>query len=182
MAISPKNYGEFYVNLNDELNFWGARVTKRILGNFDRLDINKTAGGKGKHYTGELYRNIWWTVHNAAGGNTAMITFYFMHYARYLEIGVGKGNKKTTIPPMTTMEPIARADSNRKAKPFLTSEIRLHLRWLSERLFSQYLYAGSFYVIRGLADGLGDQDITRKWVEENREELTEGVVNYITGR
>lgn len=178
MAFTPNE--DFEVNLSKELNFWGARVTQRILSNFDRLDINKTAGGKGKKYTGNLYRNLWWTVHNASGGSKAMIQFYFMYYAPYLELGVGGKDKYVPIRQMTRMEQIERPDgSKRKAKPFGTSEIRLHLYWLADRLFQQYRFGGTFYIVKGIADGLGDQSITRKWVEENREELTEAVYSYV---
>lgn len=180
MAFTPTD--DFLVNLPEELNYWGARVTQRILSNFDRLNINKTPGGKGKDYTGDLYRNVWWTVHNASGGNSALIKFYFIHYAKFLELGVGGKDKYVKIREMTRMEQVERPDeSRRKAKPFLTSEIRLHLRWLADRLFQQYSFGGSFYLVKGIADGLGDQSITQKWVEEHRDELTEGLVKYSKG-
>lgn len=180
MAFTPT--ADFEINLSDELNFWAARVTKRVLTNFDRLNINKTPGGKGPQYTGDLYRNFWWTVHNASGGNKALITFYFMHYAPYLELGVGGKDRYVPLRAMTRMEQIERPDgSKRKAKPFLTSELRLHLYWLADRLFQQYRFGGTFYIVRGLAEGLGDQSITRKWVEDHKDELTEGVYNYIKG-
>ena len=171
---------DFEVKLAEELNHWGARVTKRILSNFDRLDINKTAGGKGKGYTGDLYRSIWWTVHNASGGNQALIEFYFMSYAPYVQTGTGRGAPRTKLPPMTRMESIDRPDgSKRKAKPFLMSELRYHLRWLADRLFQQYQYGGSLYVVKGLADGLGDQSITRKWIAEHKDKFGQSELEHL---
>ena len=52
MAFTPT--ADFEVNLPEELNLWGARVTKRILSNFDRLKINKDAD-ESKGLTGDLY-------------------------------------------------------------------------------------------------------------------------------
>lgn len=181
MAFTPTD--DFFVNLPEELNYWGARVTKRILSNFDRLDINKTPGGKGKEYTGDLYRNVWWTVYNSAGGNEALIEFYFLHYAGYVQTGTGKGAPRVDLPQMTSMKPVERPDGHpRKAKPFLRSEIRLHLRWLANRLFQQYRFGGTLYIVKGIADAVGDQSITRKWIADHKDELSEGLVDYANGK
>ena len=177
MAFTPT--ADFEVNLPEELNLWGARVTKRILSNFDRLKINKDAD-ESKGLTGDLYRSVWWTVHNAAGGNQAMIEFYYIYYGGYVQTGTGKGAPRIDLPQMTGMKPVDRPDGHpRKAKPFLRSEIRLHLRWLADRLFQQYRFGGTFYVIKGIADAIGDPTITQRWVEEHRDELTKGLVDYV---
>lgn len=179
MAFTPT--ADFEVNLPEELNYWGARVTQRILKNFDKLKINKTPNEK-KGFTGDLYRNIWWTVHNASGGNQAMIEFYFLHYAGYVQTGTGKGAPRIDLPQMSSMAPVDRPDGHpRKAKPFLRSEIRLHLRWLANRLFAQYRFGGTLYVVKGIADAVGDQSITQKWIADHKDELTEGMVKYMSG-
>lgn len=178
MAFTPTD--DFLVNLPEELNYWGARVTKRILSNFDRLGINKSTDRQDEGFTGDLYRSVWWTVHNAAGGNSALIEFYFLHYGGYVQTGTGKGAPRVDLPQMTGMKPVDRPDGNpRKAKPFLRSEIRLHLKWLANRLFQQYRYGGTLYIVKGIADAVGDQSITRKWVADHKDELAEGLVNYV---
>ena len=180
MAFTPTE--DFYVNLPEELNFWGARVTKRILSNFDKLNINKTPGGKGKQYTGDLYRNVWWTVFNSSGGNEVLIEFYFMHYAGYVQTGTGRGDPRIALPPMKSMEQIDRPDGHkRKAKPFLRSEIRLHVMWLTNRLFQQYNFGGDLYLIKGIAEAFNDTTITKKWIEENKHRLTKETIDYARG-
>lgn len=180
MAFTPTS--DFEVNLPEELNYWGARVTQRILKNFDKLNINKEKDEK-HNLTGDLYRSVWWTVHNAAGGNQAMIEFYYIYYGGYVQTGTGKGAPRIDLPQMTGMKPVDRPDGHpRKAKPFLRSEIRLHLRWLTNRLFQQYRFGGTLYVVRGIADAVGDQSVTRKWIADHKDELTEGLVNYANGK
>lgn len=171
---------DFLPNLAEELNYWGARVTERIRSNFDRLGINKTPGGE---FTGDLYRSIWWTVHTASGGSEALIEFYFLHYAGYVQTGTGAGAPRFNVPQMNTMEAIARPDGQRrKAKPFLRSEIRLHLRWLADRLFHEYRFGGSFYIVKGIAEGMGDPSITQQWVADHADELSQGLRNHINSR
>lgn len=173
MAFTPT--ADFNVNLPEELNYWGARVTKRILSNFDRLNINKERNEK-KNLTGDLYRSIYWTVHNASGGNHALIEFYFLHYAGYVQTGTGKGAPRIDLPQMSGMETVDRPDGHRrKAKPFLRSEIRLHLRWLADRLFSQYRFGGTIYIVKGIADAIGDPSLTQQWIADHRSELSEGL-------
>lgn len=178
MAFTPTD--DFLPKLSEELNFWGARVTQRILSNFDRLGINKE---KRKGYSGDLYRNVWWTVHNASGGNAALIKFYFMHYAGYVQTGTGRGAPRIDLPQMSRMAPIPRPDGKkRKAKPFLRSELRIHLRWLSDRLFQEYRFGGTLYIVKGIAEAIGDPSITQQWVADHADELSEGLRDYIGSR
>lgn len=36
----------------------------------------------------------------------------------------------------------------------------------------KYAYFAEYYIIRGLADGVGDTSITTKWIEENKDVLS----------
>ena len=58
---------EFELNLPHELNMWAVRVMKRIRRKFIDFYINREPGGRFGEYTGDLYRKMWWTVHNGAG-------------------------------------------------------------------------------------------------------------------
>lgn len=163
------------VDVSRELNYWGARVFQRIIRNFRKLGINTQKGQKGPEYTGDLRRSIWWTVHKAAGGNQAMIDFFFLNYGDFVQWGVGAGQKSWNVPPMGGMQAIKAPNSKRKAKPIIRSEIRYHLRWLQRRLAEEYAFNGAFYIIKGLADGMADRSITEKWIKENEKELAQGL-------
>lgn len=163
------------VDISQELNYWGARVYQRILSNFTKLRINQTPKDG---YTGGLRRSIWWTVFNAAGGNQAMIEFFFFKYGDYLQWGVGSGQKKWPVPRMTKMEPLQAPDSKRKAKPFLRSEIRHHVGWLQKRLAEQYAYNGALYLVRGLTYDM-DKTVTERWIKENEKQLSQGLAKVM---
>lgn len=162
---------DFEVKLSDELNFWAARVFDKIKQNFLALDINRTPGGKGPEYTGDLFRTLWWTVYNAAGGDKAMITFFYLKYGDFVQWGVGTGVKKWDVPKMTDMVPIKHPSSRRKSKPFLRSEVTRQAKWLLKRLAEQYVYGGNLYIVKGLAEGIGDTSITQRWIDQNKDEL-----------
>ena len=168
---------DFEVKLSDELNFWAARVFDKIKQNFLALDINRTPGGKGPAYTGDLFRTLWWMVYNAAGGDKAMITFFYLKYGDFVQYGVGNGVKKWNVPKMTGLVPIKHPDSNRMAKPFLRSEVRRQAKCLLKHLSEQYVYGCTFYIVKGLAECLGSQTITQRWIEQNKDALRDRFKN-----
>lgn len=181
MDTSPiKPSQDIFQNLEKELEFWAARVANKIKRNFYTLDINTRPGGKGKAFTGDLLRNIYWKVHSAAGGNAAAIEFFYLRYGKYVELAVGNGLKSIPLPAMTKVEQIARPDgASRKAKPFLSSEIRHHARWLQKRLFEEYMYAGSIYITSGFYEGLQDPSETQKWIATHQKELRDSQLFYL---
>lgn len=100
-----------------------------------------------------------------------MITFFYLKYGDYVQWGVGTGVKKWNVPKMTGLVYIKHPESNRKAKPYLRSEVRRQAKWLIKRLAEQFVYGGNLYIVRGLADGVGDESITKRWIEQNKDEL-----------
>lgn len=172
---------DFEINLPQELNLWAARVMKRIRRKFIHFYINREPGGKRDEYTGDLYRKMWWTVHNAAGGNKAMIEFFYMKYGDFVQWGVGGKVKKWNVPPLSGQDagPIKHPQYNRKAKPFFRREVKYHADWLLKRLAEHYAYWGNLYLVRGLAEGVGDKSITEKWIAENKDMLTKGVLDMM---
>lgn len=178
---------DFEVNLSQELNLWAVRVFNKIKKSFVDYKINRVTNKK-EGYTGDLYRRMWWTVHNAAGGKKALIQFFYMKYGDFVQWGVGskfddprrkenppRGQKLWDVPAMTSkqLKPIPQTEGyNYAAKPYLRREIRYHLSWLRKRLAEQYAYFGEYYIIKGVADGIGDPSITTKWIEENKSRLT----------
>lgn len=138
--------------VNKLLHYFAKDTTERILGNFDRLDISSPSNKKGRKSSGTLYRSIFWRVFNAAGGDSAVITFYFQHYAAFVETGTGNGVRYSALPKLTKLESLSRPGTRRKAKPFILSEIRLHARMMLDRLARRYAYTGGMYIVRSLSD------------------------------
>ena len=171
MATADENMAQ---KLYDELNFWAFRVANKIKENFTKMEINRVAHGHGR-YTGGLYRSIYWQVYNMAGGNKGRIEFFYEYYGRFVEMGVGNGFKKTDIPPMRPMGVIPIPGRRRVAKPFLTSEIRYHAKWLAERLQDVFGIEAGISIMRGLEAGInqgkGDRTQSEKWFETHRELL-----------
>lgn len=171
----------FEINLSQELNFWAVRVFTRIKKRFVDFNINMQVNGKGDGYTGDLYRRMYWEVHNASGGNPAMIKFFYMKYGDFVQWGVGGKVTKWDVPQLKgkEVEPIKHPEANRYAKPYLRREIRYHSRWLLKRLAEQYAYFGNLYIVRGISEGIGDASIMEKWIEENKNELTNGFLDLM---
>lgn len=152
--------------VDDIFHYFAKDTTERILGNFDRINISSPHNKKGRKSSGNLYRSIFWRVFNAAGGDSAMITFYFQNYAAFVETGTGNGVRYSALPQLTKLEALSRPGTKRKAKPFLLSEIRFHARLTLDRLAERYAYTGGLYIIRGMSDDKGYLSIPkseRKW-------------------
>ncbi|MBQ4589093.1 MAG: hypothetical protein IJA95_07385 [Bacteroidaceae bacterium] len=171
---------EFEVKLPDELNYWAARVFMKVKKNFEDFYINRVAEGKGRGYTGDLYRKLWWTVHRAAGGNQALIQFFYMKYGDFVQWGVGGHVKKWPVPQLKgkDVEPIKHPRFNRSAKPFIQREMRYHLDWLSKRLTEQYGYMGNLYIVRGATNGTENREAMDKWISEHKKDLSEGFLKF----
>lgn len=145
--------------IDNILHYFAKDTTERILGNFQRLDISSPTNKKGRKSAGALYRSIFWRVYNAANGDSAVISFYFKHYATFVETGTGNGVRYTPLERLTELKAISKAGTTRVAKPFLLSEIRLHARMMLERLAQKYAYTGGMYIVRSLSDNPEDLSI-----------------------
>lgn len=176
----------FEANLQQELEFWAARVLQRVLTKFVAMNINRNADRK-NGYTGDLYRTLHWEVHKASGGNKAMISFFYMKYGDFIQWGVGKklgdseGQKKWSIPATggKDVAPVQAPDGrNYFAKMFLRREVMYHARWLLKRLAEQYGYWGNLYVVRGLSEGIGDPTVMKNWIAENKDMLSKGILDW----
>ena len=75
--------------------------------------------------------------------------------------------------------PIKHPKFNRKAKPFFRREVRYHADWLLKRLTEKYAYWGNLYLVRGLAEGMGDRRITEEWIQDNKDMLTRGLLDMM---
>ena len=130
-----------YVN-----NFF-VLLTKDALRNMDRLGI--------KNHTGQLRRNIRWKVWNAAGGDVKMFTLMYQRYGKFVELALGKNHELVQIAAIggPNWRPIPRPDNKpRKAKPFITSEMRMQVRKFENMLVSQFAFRGTAYILWGLQD------------------------------
>lgn len=171
-------FNDFEINLPQELNLWAARVFMKIKHKFNFLNIN-TEPNEEKGFTGNLYRTLYWKVYNAAGGNTALVSFFYMKYGNFVQWGVGNGQKKWSIPAVggENAPGIKAPNSNRYAKLFLRREIRYHSDWLKKRLLEEYGFMGTLYMVRSISNGMDDPSITEKWINENRDMLTKGFLD-----
>lgn len=125
---------------------WAEEDTTK---NFYRLDINRTPGGKGKRFTGELYNTLKWRTWNASGGDVQVFQVVFQYYAKFVELALQRGHKLIEIPPIDRIEwqPIQRPDKKpRRAKPFVSAEMRKQGKKLERDLLRYYAYTGSMYV------------------------------------
>lgn len=130
-----------YVN-----NFF-VLLTKDALKNMDRLGI--------KNHTGQLRRNIYWKVWGAANGDVKMFTLMYQRYAKFVELALGKDHELVQIAAIggPKWRPIPRPDNKpRKAKPFITSEMRMQVRKFENMLLSQFAFRGTAYILWGLQD------------------------------
>lgn len=139
-----------YVN-----NFF-ALLTKDALKNMDRLEI-------GLHSSGRLRREIYWRVWGAAGGDVKMFTLMYQRYAKFVELALGKNHELVQIAAIggPRWRPIPRPDHKpRKAKPFITSEMRMQVRKFENMLVAQFAFRGTAYILWGLQDK--DEGVTRE--------------------
>lgn len=144
--------------VQQDLEDFCRRTTDKILANFEELGIGKfnplnskawLRGGKFRS-DGSLYRSIYWTIFNEAGGDSAKIEFYMMNYGAFVETGTGMGVKYSPLPAISRMEAIKRKGTKRLAKPFFRSEIRLHAKITLDVLAKHFSYSGGFYIVNAL--------------------------------
>lgn len=130
-----------YVN-----NFF-VLLTKDAMKNMDRLEI--------KNHTGMLRRAIYWKIWGAANGDVKMFTLMYQRYAKFVELALGKNHELVQIAAIggPKWRPIPRPDNKpRKAKPFITSEMRMQVRKFENMLVSQFAFRGTAYILWGLQD------------------------------
>ena len=122
-------------------------LTRDALRNMDRLGI--------KNRSGMLRRAIYWKTWQAAGGDVQMFTLMYQRYAKFVELALGKGHELVKIAEIggPGWRPIPRPDGKpRKAKPFITSELRMQVRKFENMLLSQFAFRGTAYILWGLQD------------------------------
>lgn len=102
---------------------------------------------------GDLEDSIKATINNNAGGNKALVAFFYQNYGRFVEIAVQNEMPYVELPAMTAMAPVTRPDGKpRKAKPFLHSEIRHRVQQTLTRLGKIYAYAGAASFFQAVDD------------------------------
>lgn len=145
---------------------FGNRTFEKIMKNFKTLEIGKynPSNKRRNRSTGALERSIFWKVYNESGGDMAKVTFFFNHYAVFVETGTGAGVKWSPLPELTELIGIKRPNTKRVAKPFLMSEIRLHARMTLEKLAEHYSYLGGVTIMNMVHSR--PEDATNEQVEE----------------
>lgn len=149
-------------------------IMKRIDKNMRRLGVSPYGDYKG---TGNLKRSVHWTVYNATGGDEAVIQFYMQNVSSFVELAVqgmrdhrtGKYVKGWSVangglPPAMTGQNygpihVGRTSASggvlkRKAKPFLSGELRVHGRMLFDRLIKDYGYIGNMLLVSSVVPNI----------------------------
>lgn len=167
--------------LSDAKVAFNSKRVEKILYYFmiDTLDkINKNIAelAIGRHNpnahwegVGDLEDSIRATINNNAGGNKALVTFFYQNYGRFVEIAVQREMPYVELPEMPGMVPVARPDGKpRKAKPFLHSEIRHRINQTLTRLGKMYAYAGAASFFQAV-DDVRDTGVHNRNVESLEE-------------
>lgn len=122
-------------------------LTKDALRNLDRLNV--------RNHSGMLRRAIYWKVWGAANGDVKFFTLMYQRYAKFVELALGKNHELVQIAQIGGPQwgPISRPDrKKRKAKPFITSEMRMQIRKFENMLVAQFAFRGTAYILWGLQD------------------------------
>mgnify|MGYP004661189505 CR=1 FL=1 len=107
--------------------------------------------------TGQMKRSLHWKIFNAAGGNMVLMKFYVQNISSFVELATQRKAHATLVAPVSgkRYDGVERNDDSgrkmrRKAKPFISNEIRLHARILHHLLVRDYAYLGHAAMIIGL--------------------------------
>ena len=114
--------------------------------NIERLDAIKS---------GELKRSIYWHTWNDSGGDRQVFEAKYLYYEKFVELALGKNHKYVQIPAIQIKEwgPISRPDHKpRKAKPFVTTEMRKQARRFESYLLRHLSFVGMGYMIFAAGD------------------------------
>lgn len=141
----------------------------RVMENIMTMKIG-THNPKATWDTGDLERSIKATVTMNAGGDEALVNFFYLHYGNFVQAAV-QGNTpwtyplpKTDIPAMTSRDIVPRPDAEaikkkynlsgetRPAKPFLRSQALREAKRAHRRIGDIYIFAGYLAILRGVDD------------------------------
>ena len=114
--------------------------------NIERLNAIKS---------GELKRSIYWHTWNDSGGDRQVFEAKYLYYEKFVELALGKNHKYVQIPAIQIKEwgPISRPDHKpRKAKPFVTTEMRKQARRFESYLLRHLSFVGMGYMIFAAGD------------------------------
>lgn len=160
--------------MNEALVGTANDIMKRIDYHLRRLKIGNYAEhphsrGKDNRMPGTMARSIYWQVFNATGGDEAKIKFWMESVANFVELAV-QGNmvpkgapgfnswkvRHGGLPQAITGKDYKAIDVGRtskgqtlkrKAKPFISGEVRVHGRMLFDRLVEHYAYIGNMVLV-----------------------------------
>lgn len=143
--------------VQERIHYFAVDTTEKILRNMKVMQVSPKRSDR--NYTGSLERSIHWTIVSNAGGDMALVEFYYLFYGRYVEMAasgwltkgwghVGKGD----VPEMTSKSGVWVTTNDRvrpwKAKPFINSEIKREAKKLGRRLAAQFAYAGGMQIFQ----------------------------------
>jgi len=124
---------------------WADIVLERWIRNISRLKIKET---------GELLRSLQAHVEQDANGNPSKITFAFMYYGIFPDMGVGRGVKYDEV-----------VSSNRKKKPWYSKqfikEVNILGTIIAEKYGEKAAYAVALFENRSTMRFTGSDGVLR---------------------
>lgn len=172
MATALEQCGIAGPKLQAMLEGTAKDIMKRIDLNLRRLEVGaynprRRGPSPDGRMPGTMARSIYWQVFNATNGDEAKIKFWMETVANYVELSV-QGNYKgpswrvshgglpaSIAGSMYGAIAVNRRNEagqvlKRKAKPFISGEIRVHGRMLFDRLVQHYAYVGNMVMASAL--------------------------------
>ena len=126
--------------------------------NIERLEAIKS---------GELKRSIYWQTWTASGGDMQVFQAKYLYYEKFVELALGKNHKYVKIPAIQVKEwgPIERPDHKiRKAKPFVTTEMRKQARRFERYVLRHLSFVGEGYMIFAASDRRNRAEIINRLI------------------
>lgn len=199
MATALEQCGIAGPKLQAMLEGTAKDIMKRIDLNLRRLEVGaynprRRGPSPDGRMPGTMARSIYWQVFNATNGDEAKIKFWMETVANYVELSV-QGNYKgpswrvshgglpaSIAGSMYGAIAVNRRNEagqvlKRKAKPFISGEIRVHGRMLFDRLVQHYAYVGNMV----MASALDVREIV-KYVDANQKTSKTAKINRKTGK
>ena len=98
--------------------------------------------GKSKS-TGDSFKSLYTQVYNGASGDTEKISFFFLEYLYFVDMGVGAGQPiekvdNAAYAKWNKLYKTWKGEGDRQSRPQLTMEIRHQLKRLTSLLVSYY--------------------------------------------
>lgn len=119
----------------------------------------------------KLLRSIYWQTWNDSGGDRQVFQASYLYYEKFVELALGRNHKYVQIPgiPRKMWNPIPRPDGKpRRAKPFVTSEMRKQARRFERYVLRHMSFVGEGFMIFAAGEDRHNADIINRLIMAER--------------